>query len=522
VEASMDARISAGDQQAAGRVAALEQELAALRAEMPSVGAFQQAVVENLQRHAEEVGALDRKLAVLQDELPPKIKAIVDAVRESLDARMGVELHGMEDRHSARVRQTEARFSEAQEQFRQQVADASRTPELQQSVAKFQADLAAMQTTMDARLETTGRQVADRLAGLEQHAAQVTAGMAGELEALQVQQSTRMEQLEDRLRAEHPAQIDSAVAGLREALEAKVAAEIHELEARTPDRSPELEKAVQYASVLEARVQALEQKLQRSAEETVERAVERVWQALETRLQQREAHAVQAVETISGLRQKSSSAEQSVLDLIAGIGQLFEKPAAQVARGTSPTVAQLHAVAEPVAAPPLAAAHSEAVPAENLDAEPTVAAHPAPEPVVAEPAEPAAVGAADAPAPEPQPEAHSEGNAEAHVEDDAEAEAVQARGTPVIVISEPSKEVPEVHAETEPTAQPEPAVAPTTSVISGEDAVEPPTEEKPPVILFRPKDSGRKWRIPFVSSFLLMAVTVSWLQAWLQSGPQTM
>src|ERR1019366_4527004 len=380
VEASMDARISAGDQQAAGRVASLEHALAALRAEMPSAGGFQQAVDENLRRHAEQVGALDQKLTVLQEELPPKIKAIVDAVRESLDARRTVELQGIEERHGAQIQQAEARFSEAQEQFRQRLAAESKTPALEQSVAKLQADMAAM----DARLETSGRQVADHLAGLEQHAAQVTAGVATELESLQAQHRTQIEQLEARLRAERaaenvPAQIDSAVAGLRQSLEAKLAAEIQDLEARTPDRSPDLEKALQYASLLEARVQALEQRLQPSAEETVDRAVERVWQALESRLQQREAHAPPAVplETISGLRQKSTSAEQSVLDLIAGIGQLFEKPAPRVVRE-----APQRETPPPAAAPvPPAPVEPEPV-AAHLEPEPVVAAHtpPAPEP----------------------------------------------------------------------------------------------------------------------------------------------
>jgi hypothetical protein len=45
-----------------------------------------------------------------------------------------------------------------------------------------------------------------------------------------------------------------------------------------------------------------------------------------------------------------------------------------------------------------------------------------------------------------------------------------------------------------------------------EEIAEPKLEEKPPVILFRPRESGRKWRIPFVSSFLLMAVAIAWLQ----------
>src|ERR1039457_1850973 len=473
VEASMDARISAGDQQAAGRVASLEHALAALRAEMPSAGGFQQAVDKNLRRHAEQVGALDQKLTVLQEELPPKIKAIVDAVRESLDARMAVELQGIEERHGAQIQQTEARFSEAQEQFRQRLAAESKTPALEQSVAKLQADMAAM----DARLETRGRQVADHLAGLEQHAAQVTAGVATELESLQAQHRTQIEQLEARLRAERaaenvPAQIDSAVAGLRQSMEAKLAAEIQDLEARTPDRSPDLEKALQYASLLEARVQALEQKLQPSAEETVDRAVERVWQALESRLQKREAHAPPAVplETISGLRQKSTSAEQSVLDLIAGIGQLFEKPAP---RGVGE-------VPQRETPPPAAAP----VPPAPVEPEP-VAAHLEPEPVVA---------AHTPPAPEPEAEPEPE--------------------APVIVMPKPEAKAPEAAVETAPAppTQQEPAAALVAAAVAVEEIAEPKLDEKSPVILFKPKESGRKWRIPFVSSFLLMAVAIAWLQ----------
>ena len=473
VEASMDARISAGDQQAAGRVASLEHALAALRAEMASAGGFQQAVDENLRRHAEQVGALDQKLTVLQEELPPKIKAIVDAVRESLDARMAVELQGIEERHGAQIQQAEARFSEAQEQFRQRLAAESKTPALEQSVAKLQADMAAM----DARLETRGRQVADHLAGLEQHAAQVTAGVATELESLQAQHRTQIEQLEARLRAERaaenvPAQIDSAVAGLRQSLEAKLAAEIQDLEARTPDRSPDLEKALQYASLLEARVQALEQKLQRNADETVDRAVERVWQALESRLQQREAHAPPAVplETISGLRQKSTSAEQSVLDLIAGIGQLFEKPAPRVVRE-----APQRETPPPAAAP---------VPPAPVEPEP-VAAHLEPEPVVA---------AHTPPAPEPEAEPEPE--------------------APVIVMPKPEAKAPEAAVETAPAppTQQEPAAALVAAAVAVEEIAEPKLDEKSPVILFKPKESGRKWRIPFVSSFLLMAVAIAWLQ----------
>jgi len=527
VEASMDARISAGDQQSAERAASLEQALAALRAEMPSAGGFQQAVDENLRRHAEQVGALDRKLTVLQEELPPKIKAIVDAVRESFDASIAVELRGIQERHSAQIQQTEARFTEAQEQFRRQLAAESKSPELEQNVAKLQADFAAM----DARLQTS---IVERLAGVEQHAAQAFASVSVELESF-ARHRVDIEQLETRLRAERaaenvPAQIESAVAGLRQSLEAKLATEIHDLEARTPDHSPELEKALQYASLLEARVQALEQKLQRSAEETVDRVVERVWQALESRLQQREAQAppmaVQPLETITGLRQKSTSAEQSVLDLIAGIGQLFEKPAPRAARETpapampspepEPPAAQMPAEPEPVAAahvePEPVAVHVEPEPVVEAHVEPEpVAVHVEPEPVAEAHVEPAPIAAAHTPpAPVPEPEA----KAEPAPEPEPEAQ--------VIVIHKPEAKAPQ--AAPPPPPQQEPAGAPVAAAMAVDHALEngvektvgeiaePKLEEKPPVILFKPKESGRKWRIPFVSSFLLMAVAIAWLQ----------
>ncbi len=536
VEASMNSRISAGDQQAADRAASLEQALSALRAEMPAAGGFQQAVDEHLRRHAEQVGALDQKLTVLQEELPPKIKAIVDAVRESMDARMAIELKAIEDRHSAQVQQSEARVKESQEQLRQQLVAESKTPALEQSVAKLHADLAAT----GARMDASERKVASHLDGLEQHATQVTAGVAAELESVRAHHRTEIEQLESRLRAERaaeniPAQINSAVAGLRHSLESRLAAEIHNLEARTPDRSPELEKALQYASLLEARVQALEQKLQHSAQETVELAVERVWQALESRLQERQAQApasavvAQPAETITGLRQKSTSAEQSVLDLIAGIGQLFEKPAPRGARETAVAepaspVSKAPAVPEPVAAavvePPVApppAAHVAPPPAAPATAAPVAPppaaplpirlAHVEPEPAVAVHVEPEPVAAAHMPPPppviEPEPEAHAEADAEAEAEPE----------NSIIFMQKPAAKTPEAAVDPNHSVEHEPAAASASEASTPmEEMGEPKPDEKPPVILFKPKESGRKWRIPFVSSFLLMAVAVAWLQ----------
>jgi hypothetical protein len=436
VEASMAARISAGDQETTGRMASLEQSLAALRSDLPTAGGFQQAIDENLRRHAEQVGALDQKLTVLQEELPPKIKAIVDAVRESLDARMAVELQAIEDKHSTQIQQTEARFGEAQQKLRQQLATESKTPALEQDLAQLRTDLK------------------DRVAAV----------------------AAELEQLESRLRT-------------------SLASEIHDLEARTPDRSADLEKAMQYASLLEARMQALEEKLHQSAEETVDRAVERVWQALEVRLHQRAAQAppvAQSTETVTGLRQRSTSAEQSVLDLIAGIGQLFEKPAPRLAPDTPREIPPhgpapaAHAEPEPVASAPVVADPVTAETAVLAEPQP-----PAPAPIVAEPEPVAAAHVQADPAPlEVQPEP-------------------PAPIAPAAVMPAASEPAPVSGAQPEHA---EPVAAPMAAAVATAEMPEPAHEEKPPVILFKPKETGRKWRIPFVSSFLLMAVALAWLE----------
>jgi DNA repair exonuclease SbcCD ATPase subunit len=483
VEASMDARISAGDREVAGRMSDLEQALAALREELPHAGEFRQAIDEDLRRHAEQVGALDQKLTVLQEELPPKIKAIVDAVRESLDARMAIELKNVEEQHAAQIRETEARVSAAQQEFRQQLAAESKTPALEQDLAKLQADLAAVGVRMD----TGDRRLAEHLADMEQHAAQMSAGVTAELEAVQAHNRAQIEQLEARL-----------------------AADIHALQARMGDRAPELDKALQYTSLLETRVLALEQKLQSSAEEAVERAAERVWQALEVRLQERAAQQpppaiAPLMESITGLREKSTSAEQNVLDLIAGIGQLFEKPAHKAVRETPPPPAP-EPVAAPVAAEPAPAASTPEHKEPKPPAPPQAVE---PEPVVA--------------AAEPAPPEHVEPEPELEPEPVAEAEPVKAQPAPG---AEPQAETPaKVEAPAEAAAavavEPEPVAAAKPKL--GPEIVPPPTEvfdetteqkldDKPSVILFKPKDGGRKWRIPFVSSFLMLAVAITWLE----------
>jgi hypothetical protein len=474
VEASMDERISAGDREVAGRMSGLEQALAALREELPHAGEFRQAIDEDLRRHAEQVGALDQKLTVLQEELPPKIKAIVDAVRESLDARMAIELKNVEEQHAAQIRETEARVSAAQQEFRQQLAAESKTPALEQELAKLQADLAAVGVRMD----TGDRRVAEHLADLEQHAAQMTARVTAELEAVQAHNRAQIEQLEARL-----------------------AADIHALQARMGDRAPELDKALQYTSLLETRVLALEQKLHNSAEEAVERAAERVWQALEVRLQERVAQQpppaiAPPMESITGLREKSTSAEQNVLDLIAGIGQLFEKPAPKAVRETPPPPAPAastpeHKEPEPPAPPPVVEpepvmAVAQPAPPEHVEPEPELEPVAEAEPVKAEPAASA----------EPAPGAEPEAETPAKVEAPAEAAAAVA-------------------VEPEPVAADEPKLGPEIVLEPVEvfdETTEQKLDDKPPVILFKPKEAGRKWRIPFVSSFLMLAVAITWLE----------
>jgi len=447
----------------------LEQSLAGLR----ETAAEQMVSVE---QNAAHVAALDRKLSALQEELPPKIKAIVDAVRASLDARMAAELKDIEERHSAQVQQIEAGFRTAQEQFRQELAAQSTSQALEQGVAQLKADLGVV----DARLELGDRRVADQLASMEQHAAQAGAKMAADLTDLEERQRSGMEHLEARLRAEREtenlsARISSAVDGLMQSMEAKLASEIHALEARGQARSAELEKALQYSSLLEARVQALEQQLQRGSEEAVDRAVERVWQSLESRLRERAEQeppppVTPAAESLTELRQKSSSAEQSVLDLIAGIGNLFERPAPRATREAPPEPAVEAKQAPPeAAAPPKARAVPDAKPAP--EAKPEHEANPDPQAAASHPPEPVVLAAKPV---VPEPAAQEE-------------TAVAA-----------SASAPEADSE-EPPAP-------------AEEFAESQPGDKPPVILFRPKDPGRKWRIPFVSSFFVIGFALFWLQ----------
>ena len=295
VEAALDARMGAGDRVVASiaeevresmeGVAQLRAALGAVTVRLESGDQRAADQAASLDQRASQESALEHRLAILQEELPPKFKAIVDSVRQSIDARVAAEL---------------------------------RTPVLEEGLAQVREALGVV----TARLESDDQ----RMGALDR----------------------KLTLLHEEL----PPKFKAIVDAVREALDARVGAELQALEEqhRTQIQSVEarlaggiqagsagIEKALQYSSVLEARVQALEQRPQPSADETVERAVERVWQSIESRLLQRTEPA-QTPDSIGELRRKSASAEQSVLDLIAGIGQIFEKPVAvEVAVGAEHT-----------------------------------------------------------------------------------------------------------------------------------------------------------------------------------------
>jgi uncharacterized protein YktB (UPF0637 family) len=449
VETAMEARIADGDSQLADQLAGIQKALSGLRQEIAGpagADAVRQSLEGDLRRYAEQLATLDRKLITLQETLPPKIKEIMDAVRDSLDTRIAVEAKGIEERQATQLKQFQASIRAAQDQFREELKAESKTASLEEEVARLRTEMAAAGAkleqsaaqvgALDGKLTTLQEELPPKIKEIVDAVRQsLDARIAAEVSGLTEQYRAGMQQIETGFRAEReaenlPGKLTAAVDGLMQSMERKLAGEIQALEARAVARSSEIEKAIENFSLLEDRLQTLEQKLQQGSEEAADRAAERVWHSIEERLLQRGAPApppTHPAESVTELRQKSSTAEQSVLDLIAGIGQLFERTPAP--RETAP-------------------AAQEAAP-ERQPPEPTVV------PV-------AALDGTEAATPEPE----------------AEAE-------------------PEPPAAMEEPAQPALQVVPAPS---GDDV----PEEASVVLLFRPKQPGRKWRIPFVSSLFLM------------------
>lgn len=322
VEAAMDARITAGQEQVASQMAGLRKALASLQEEMagPSGAAgVRQALEQDLQRQAGQVSALDHKLTVLQEELRPKIEAAVDAVRVQLEASLRSET----------------------EQLRRELAADTKTAALEQSMAKLQESM----TAMEGQLSAADRRGMDQEASLEQQAGQFST-LDQKLTVLQEALPAKLKAIVDAVRESMDARMAAELTGI----EQQHRAQIQQLEANS---QAELENARQHSSLLEARVQELERSLQRSSEEAVGQAVERVWQALESHLRRRAAEAgttLRETESITELRQKSTTAEQSVLDLIAGLGALFEGPSQPAVETAPEPIRVAHAVTEPAAA----------------------------------------------------------------------------------------------------------------------------------------------------------------------------
>jgi hypothetical protein len=309
-----------------------------LAADVQHLAEHQQSQTAPLQQGLQQ---LEGKLDTLREELPPKIRQIVEAVEGAMHAR----IDAGDSRAADQLAQLEAKLAA----LRQDLAADSRTPALEQNLARLQDALAAL----DDRLQAGDSRVAGEVANLQRaleddmrrQAEQVNT-VAQKLTLLQADLPPKFKAIVDAVRESMDARFDAQLKdieeqaslrsyreadGLRQTMEAKLAGDVRAMEARIQQLEAALRSEREAESrTLEARIQSLEQQLQSSFETAVDRAVERVWQSLESRLQQRAAPAPAAArpaESITVLREKTSSAEQSVMDLIAGLGNLFEKPA---------------------------------------------------------------------------------------------------------------------------------------------------------------------------------------------------
>jgi len=292
VEAAVDSRISTGDSVIAEQVSTLDRRLKVFEEELLSrFKAIEGDVLESMAGVAQLREALsaatarleegDQRLSAFEEAMPPKFKAIMESVRQFIDTKVAEELKS-------------PAFEEGVIQLRQALSAVNvRLESDDQRVGALDRKLTLLHEELPPKFKAIIDMVRESL----------SARVGAELQAIEEQHRTRIQLVETRLVTE------------LQALDARASA------------TAELEKALQHYSALDARLQALEQKPQPSSDETVDRAVERVWQSLQSRLfQQTEPGCLPA--SIGALRQKSASAEQSVLDLIASMGQIFEKPSA--------------------------------------------------------------------------------------------------------------------------------------------------------------------------------------------------
>lgn len=256
---------------------------------------------------AEGISTLDQRLAALQQTLPAKFREIVEAMRESMEARLDLAATGIESRVAARA--LERHESEA--------------GPMRQTVAQLETQLQTLREELPPKIreivEALESAMGARIVASQQEASGHAAGMREVLEAELQRHSDAVDALDRKLAAfqqELPARFKAIVDAVQESLEARIAA----------SNEAQLEQARQASSAAEARIVALERNLVRSAEEAADQAAERVWGAVKSRLQQHvDGAAPGGSGSMAELRQRSSHAEQTVLDLIAGIGDLFDK-----------------------------------------------------------------------------------------------------------------------------------------------------------------------------------------------------
>ena len=272
-------QIEAGDKRMASIAEEVRESMEGVAQLREALSAVNARFESGDQRAAEQANDLEHRFTILQEELSPRFKAVLDSVRQSIDSRIAEELKTpVLEEGVAQLREAMGAVNARLESDDQRASALDRKLSLLQEELppKFKAIVDAMREALDSRL-------------------------AAELQILEEQHHTHLQ-----------------------AVEARLHDEIRAIEETTLAGAAELEKALQYSSTLEARIRTLEQMPQPSSDETVVRAVESVWQSLESRLLQRTEPA-QTPESIVELRKRSASAEQSVVDLIASLGQILRK-----------------------------------------------------------------------------------------------------------------------------------------------------------------------------------------------------
>src|ERR1035438_6988319 len=96
IDAQVALDLKAVDTHTVAQTNAVEKAIQQIKAQVPDYVAAAQ------QSSAEQISGVDRKLSALQEALPAKFREIVEAVRQSMEARVTLELTELENRVSSR------------------------------------------------------------------------------------------------------------------------------------------------------------------------------------------------------------------------------------------------------------------------------------------------------------------------------------------------------------------------------------------------------------------------------------